>query len=192
MLFKQAHLTGIKDGTISLAFRKWKKPAAKSGSKIKTAIGLVEISDVTTVTEKEITKKDAACAGFDGRESLLKTLNEIPDGLIYKIKLRYYSVDPRIALREKSDLTESEFQLLVKKLAKLDTLNKEGNWTFTVLKAIHDNPKLRAADLARSLGKEKGWLKINIRKLKNLGLTISEEVGYTISPRGKWLLKKTL
>ncbi|GAA4173979.1 hypothetical protein GCM10022218_17670 [Sphingobacterium ginsenosidimutans] len=32
---------------------------------------------------------------------------------------------------------------------------------------------------------EKEWLKLNIRKLKNLGLTISHTVGYEISPLGE-------
>lgn len=33
-------------------------------------------------------------------------------------------------------------------------------------------------------------LKLNIRKLKNLGLTISLGTGYQISPRGKALIAK--
>jgi hypothetical protein len=40
-------------------------------------------------------------------------------------------------------------------------------------------------DEAKKTGFEKAWLKINIRKLKNLGLTISHNPGYTLSPRGK-------
>jgi hypothetical protein len=190
MLFKQNHLAGIKDGTISVAFRKWKKPAAKIGSKIKTAIGLIEILDVETVAENKITRKDAASAGFDTVENLRGTWKEISDGQIYKITLRYYSVDPRIALRSQNDLTASELETLKKKLEKLDTLSKTGPWTTTVLNAINDHPRLRAADLAKSLGLEKLPFKINVRKLKNLGLTISEEVGYTISPLGKWILEK--
>ena len=58
---KQCYLnehTSIRNGSISLAFRK--RPAAKSGSKIKTAIGLV--SAVTVVKENEITMQDAASA----------------------------------------------------------------------------------------------------------------------------------
>ncbi|WP_294276703.1 hypothetical protein [uncultured Chryseobacterium sp.] len=39
-------------------------------------------------------------------------------------------------------------------------------------------------------GFEKEWLKLNIRKLKNMGLTISHTVGYEISPLGSEYLKK--
>lgn len=45
-------------------------------------------------------------------------------------------------------------------------------------------------DLAAITGFEKIWLKLNIRKLKNLGLTISHEIGYELSPLGKLYLKK--
>jgi hypothetical protein len=38
--------------------------------------------------------------------------------------------------------------------------------------------------LALELGREKEWLKGSVRKLKNLGLTISLGTGYRISPRG--------
>ena len=54
---------------------------------------------------------------------------------------------------------------------------------------IRDKPRVRAADLAKMMGKEKDDLKINIRKLKNLGLTISHDVGYTLSPLGELVLK---
>ena len=43
---------------------------------------------------------------------------------------------------------------------------------------------VRAADLAESFGRETQPFKTDVRKLKNLGLTISLEVGYRLSPRG--------
>ena len=49
-------------------------------------------------------------------------------------------------------------------------------------------PGSRAADLARQLGRDKDWLKVHIRQLKELGLTESLEVGYRLSPRGEALL----
>ena len=42
---------------------------------------------------------------------------------------------------------------------------------------------LPAGDLAKKADAEKEWLKINVRKLKNLGLTISHQPGYELSPR---------
>jgi DNA-binding Lrp family transcriptional regulator len=45
-----------------------------------------------------------------------------------------------------------------------------------------------AGELAEQLGFEKPWLKLQIRKLKELGLTESLSPGYRLSPRGHRLL----
>ncbi len=50
---------------------------------------------------------------------------------------------------------------------------------------IAERPGVRAPDLAVSLGRETQPFKIDVRKLKELGLTRSLEVGYEISPRGR-------
>jgi hypothetical protein len=190
MIFKLSHLEGIKAGKITLAFRKWKKPTVRKGSRIKTEIAVVEILDISEVSLADITDRDAVNAGFKNLESLLTTLDTRYEGTVYKIKVHYYSEDPRIALRENTALTEKDFELLKRKLERLDNYGREEKWTLAVLKAIRDNPRLRAADLAVKMNEEKDGLKINIRKLKNLGLTISHEVGYTISPLGDLLLKR--
>ncbi len=59
-----------------------------------------------------------------------------------------------------------------------------------MLLAIRDHPDTRSAQLAQLTGFEKEWLKTNVRKLKNLGLTESLEVGYQIAPRGESLLAR--
>jgi len=43
--------------------------------------------------------------------------------------------------------------------------------------------------LAAELNLERAPFKLNVRKLKNLGLTMSLETGYRISPRGEALLR---
>ena len=43
---------------------------------------------------------------------------------------------------------------------------------------------MSAQELADRSGYEKEWLKLNVRKLKNLGLTESLHPGYRLSPRG--------
>jgi biotin operon repressor len=45
--------------------------------------------------------------------------------------------------------------------------------------------------LAETLGRERFALKTDIRKLKRLGLTLSLEVGYELSPRGQAYLDTT-
>jgi hypothetical protein len=192
MIFKPHQLEGIRSGTITLAFRKWKKPSVRKGSRIKTEMAVVEITDISEIALQDITEQDSINAGFNTLEDLLEALDEINEGHIYKIKVRFYSEDPRIELREQRTLLDKDFQVLKKKLERLDSYSKEGAWTIEALKAIRDHPELRAADLAFKLKKEKDPLKINIRKLKNLGLTISHEVGYSLSPLGEFVLERLL
>lgn len=191
MLFKEVHLQGIKSGVVSLAFRSWEKVSVKKGTLLKTSIGLVDIVDITTINENEITSNDALDAGFESKEQLLKSLRQNDQADIYKITVRFHSADPRIELREQI-LTDEKCAVLKEKLLRLDRFSKQGDWTRKVLLAIKDNPHLHAIGLAEMTGLEKEWLKPNIRKLKNLGLTISHTVGYELSPLGKSFIEKLL
>ncbi|MEM6642151.1 MAG: ASCH domain-containing protein [Bacteroidota bacterium] len=189
MLFKKKYLDGIKGGKISLAFRKWKKPTVKKGSLLKTDVCQVEIQSIKEVTLSKISEVEALKAGYTSLSELTDLLETVKEGSIYRIEVGYHSPDPRIELRSKNELTDEEFVQLKKKLERLDQYSKSGNWTREVLEAVRDHPHLKALDLAEILGREKEWLKLNIRKLKNLGLTISHNPGYELSPLGKAYLK---
>ena len=71
---------------------------------------------------------------------------------------------------------------------RLDAASRHGAWTMTVLRLVRDRPAVRAADLAPLLGLETQPFKRDVRKLKELGLTESLEVGYRLSPRGRAVL----
>ena len=64
-----------------------------------------------------------------------------------------------------------------------------GPWTRQVLRLIAENPGVRAPDLAASLGRDTLAFKRDVRRLKELGLTISLPVGYELSPRGRAYLR---
>ena len=189
MLIKQVHLKKIKTGEVSLAFRKWKSRRVKKGSLIKTAIGQVEILEIEEISRNKIGNEEAILAGYNSGEELLKIL-EGREGNLYKIQLAYHSADPRIELRNRTDLPPSEMEAILNKLQRLDKYSKQGKWTLEILQLIQDYPEMRAADLAHIIQKEKHWLKTNVRKLKNMGLTISHKIGYSISPLGKQVLEK--
>ncbi len=187
MLFKQIHLQGILEGNVSLAFRVWEKPSVKKESLIKTPIGVIRILNVEAIEKEQITSIQAKKAGYSSKEDLLKTLKPFrkdSDGIIYKIEVQYHSEDPRIQLRE-DNLTNEKFSEIIARLDRLDSANKQGPWTRKILSVIAKYPYKKAAELSQRTGLEKEWLKLNIRKLKNLGLTISHTVGYELSPLGK-------
>jgi hypothetical protein len=65
---------------------------------------------------------------------------------------------------------------------------RERPWTREVLGLIAARPGVRAPDLAASLGRQTQPFKLDVRKLKELGLTHSLDVGYELSPRGRAFL----
>jgi DNA-binding IclR family transcriptional regulator len=58
-----------------------------------------------------------------------------------------------------------------------------------VLEIIGRRPATRAADLAAELGRDLVTFKRDVRKLKELGLTESLEVGYRLAPRAAALAR---
>ncbi len=188
MLIKKEILTRIKPGDVTLVFRRWRKPTVKSGGTLRTAIGELFIRRVARTTARNISEKEARRAGYDGKAALLADLGA-RDGNYYRIELTYAGEDARIALRENDTLSDIELADIVKRLSRMDTRSAGGPWTAMVLEAIHAHPKLVSTELATELEVQRDWLKPNIRKLKNLGLTISHERGYTLSPRGRRVLQ---
>lgn len=187
MLFKPAQLAAIKAGQINLAFRRWQRPTVKSGGQLNTSVGLLAIDRVQQIERGDISPRDARRAGYESLDTLLAELDRRA-GSLYRIELRYVGADPRLALREKRALAADELQTILSRLQRLDAASRIGPWTRRVLQAIDKHPHRAAAELAAILGIDKETLKTNVRKLKNMGLTISHLPGYEISPRGRTLL----
>ena len=189
MLFKKQYLDLIACGKLKYAYRKWSRPTVKTGSALLTPVGMLRIKSVEPIEYKDISDKDVRLAGYKDRQELEKELSFKSKGVLYKIDFFLEQEDPRIALRQKKKITSEEFKELVDTLQKLDKSGKIKSWTIKVLRALESEPGRRAIYYATKLQVEKEWLKRNIRKLKNLGLTISLPNGYLISPRGSKFLQ---
>lgn len=188
MLLTNKVLEGIAAGKIRLAFRKWKKPTVKTGGQLHTHIGVLAIHSVDQISEKEISNRDAKLAGFESRADLLEEF-KLRGGLLYRIRFSLAGPDERIALRTKRKISDDEWIELRQKLDRLDARSVHGPWVARFLSVVAMNSGILAATLASSLGLERKWFKDHMRKLKELGLTESLEVGYRISPRGETVLK---
>jgi hypothetical protein len=189
VLFRQQFWSGLADGSVSVAFRRWKRPTVKAGGTLTTPAGVLAIDEVTTIEEHEITDADARRSGFLDRSALLEELRG-RDGVLYRIRFHRAGEDPRIALREQAALTDEDVAELASRLDRLDRASTHGPWTDTVLRLIAARPAVRAGDLADALGRERLAFKADVRKLKALGLTESLGVGYRVSPRGEaWLAR---
>lgn len=184
MIFRQRFLEGIRDGTITLAFRRWRRPSVRSGGTLLTAVGQLSIASVDEVTTTDISEADAQLAGYESRDELLADLDSRDEGTVYRIELGPLRADPRVSLRQSATLTNEERDEIAKRLRRLDASASTGPWTSRTLEAIGAHPGLRAADLCRLVGFERLPFKVNVRKLKALGLTESLEIGYRLSPRG--------
>ncbi len=188
MIFRQKFLDGIRSGSIKVAYRLWKRPSVKAGGTLLTPIGQLSIRAVDIVDPANISEGEARKAGFASRNDLMLELESRGPGTVYRIKLGELRPDPRISLREQVPAKE-ELDELKRRLARLDAHSPTGPWTLAVLKLIASKPAVRAADLCKMMGQERAPFKVNVRKLKRLGLTESLDVGYRLSPRGKALLK---
>lgn len=189
MLLRTAALERIVRGEVSLVFRRWRRPTVRTGGSLRTALGVLHIIEVAAVEESGISDADARSAGYASRAALLKNLGPRA-GQLYRISVEYAGADPRIALRRQDELSEADADDLLRRLTRLDARSPTGAWTLRVLAEIEAGPGVAARTLARRLGCEKDWLKPQIRKLKNLGLTVSLPVGYELSPRGRAALQR--
>jgi hypothetical protein len=185
MQFEPRLRTGLADGTITLAFRRWRRCQVVAGRQYRTGLGMVLAETVAVVDAADISEADAHDAGFPSAGALVGDLRGDPELPLYRIRFkRLDGPDPRDALARAATLTQAETDALTARLARMDAASKRGPWTTDVLAQIASQPGVSSALLAPELHWDRPDYKLHVRRLKALGLTISLDVGYRISPRG--------
>jgi hypothetical protein len=182
MLFTADAWPGIADGSITITFRAWKRAQAKAGGCYRIAGMLIEATAVRQVPVAEITEHDARRAGAADLAALRARLGDIDTA--WRVDFVHVGNDERIARRE--DTSADEVATIVARLARLD---RNGAWTRTTLQLIGKYPGVVSTTLARHAKQERAAFKLNVRKLKELGLTQSLDTGYRLSPRGEAVLR---
>lgn len=185
-MIRPATLAAIARGEVDLAFRRWERPRVVVGTRMRTAVGLVEVTSLDRVALSRVSAAEARRAGAGSRSELERLLAG-REGPVWRIGLRHAGEDPRVALRT-SVPSYQEVVGIRARLDRLDAASRTGPWTRTVLEIIGRSPAVRAPDLAAELGRETADFKRDVRKLKELGLTESLDIGYRISPRGAAVL----
>ena len=187
MLIARWFLDELAAGRADLAFRRWPRVRVKVGTRLRTAIGIVEVVSVDAVPMTGISDREARRAGY---ESALELRSELRarKGRVHRIRLRPAGPDPRKALARRSRLSAAEVAQLRERLERMDSRSRSGSWTRRTLELIRASPGTRAGDLAARMDVEQRSFKAKVRKLKGLGLTESLEVGYRLSARGLALL----
>lgn len=182
MLFSAEAWPGIADGSITLTFRAWKRPQAKVGGRYRIAGMTVEVTDVRQIAATDITPAEARRAGAAGPAEVRNRLGDAQR--VWRVEFVLVGADDRIARR--LDTAPAEVERVVARLARFD---RRAPWTRATLDVIARHPGVVSTTLAAELGQDRAPFKLNVRKLKELGLTESLEVGYRLSPRGEAVLR---
>jgi hypothetical protein len=184
VLISPAIAAGIADGSVTLAFRRWDRPRVRPGGTQRTGAGVIRVESVEEVDPETLTEDDARRSGVRSLAELRRLLERRTGAHVYRMRVAPDGPDPRIALREQADLSDDDRRALDARLDRWDA-GINGPWTRQVLRLIAERPGVRAPDLAASLGRETLAFKRDVRRLKELGLTVSLPVGYELSPRGR-------
>ena len=188
MLFRRETLDGILRGDVALAFRRWKRPTVKTGGRVRTVAGVVRIGAIEIIEAGALTEKDARASGFTSLAALQKMLGPEDSNPVYRIELDGIEADERAAKRGAAEPSEAEWRDIEARFARWE--KSAPGYFPAILRLIGERPAIAAAVLAATLDVEKLKFKQDVRKLKELGLTESLDVGYRLSPRGEVVLRK--
>jgi hypothetical protein len=181
---------GIANGSITLVLRRWDAPRARPGGTQRTVAGTIRVDDVAEFPGSyRVTAAQARAAGYPDAKTAQRELDRRPAQHTYVIAVSYLAPDERPELAADDRLTESDVDAISSRLDRWDAATEP--WTRRYLELIGANEAVRAPDLAERVGLDVPKFKRRVRQLKSLGLTISLDVGYRLSPRGRAFLRST-
>lgn len=189
MQFSNDAWEGLADGSITVTFRRWRRRQVVEGHTYTTPAGMLEVMVVEVLASvDDIDGADVEQTGMESLGEIVERLGPATDdSTLYRVEFRHVGDDPRHALA--SSLPDPvETASIVARLARLDSRSPVGPWTRDTLRLISTNAGVRAADLAAIAGMETLPFKLNVRKLKGMGLTESLQTGYRLSERGQAIL----
>jgi hypothetical protein len=190
VLLNRTTAEGIADGTVTLVLRRWDAPRAKSGGTQRTPVGTIRIDAVTEHSGGyRVTAAEAIAAGYPSAKAAHADLDRRPARHTYVIAVSFLAPDERPELAADDALTEADVDAITARLDRWDAVGAP--WTREYLAMIGANEAVRAPDLAARVGLDVPRFKRRVRQLKGLGLTISLDVGYRVSPRGRAYLSMT-
>ncbi|GAB2640773.1 hypothetical protein [Nocardia goodfellowii] len=184
MILSDRVARAIAAGEVVQVFRPWSVPRVRVGSTLHTSAGIVQIVSVEAIDPQRISDTDARKAGEPSAHAVRASCRGDQTDPVFRITVRFLGPDERVELRSRADLSQRDIDEIRTALSRLDRASRRGPWTADILDVVARNPGHRAADLAELMGRDKESFKLDVRKLKNLGLTHSLTVGYELSPRG--------
>lgn len=189
MLLNRDTAEGIAAGTVTLVLRRWDAPRAKVGGTQRTVAGTIRIDDVAEHPGAyRVSAAQARAAGYPTAAAAQKDLDRRPARHTYVITVSFVAPDERPQLASDEKLSADDVTAITARLDRWDAATEP--WTRQYLALIAANEAVRAPDLAARVGLDVPRFKRRVRQLKSLGLTISLDVGYRVSPRGHAYLRR--
>ena len=188
MLLNRDTAEGIANGSITLVLRRWDKPRAKPGGTQRTVVGTIRDRRRRRSTRRlSRHRRTGARRRLPDAKSAQKDLDRRPAEHTYLIAVSYLAPDERPDLAADDGLSAADAEAITARLNRWDAATEP--WTRPYLEMIGANEAVRAPDLAARVGLDVPRFKRRVRQLKGLGLTISLDVGYRLSPRGRAYLR---
>jgi hypothetical protein len=179
-------------GRVTLTVRLWSRPQVKQGGRYNVGPVEIEVDDIELVPFGALTDDDLVRTGMTDREAVrTRAAHAGPiadDTLVYRIEFHVVGKRRNPADRPADAKTVAE---VIAKLDAMDARSPHGAWTRPTLRLIGNHPGTVSTDLAATMHRSRPEFKVDVRKLKALGLTESLEVGYRLTKLGRAVVKRS-
>ena len=179
LLFPRRFWAGLADGTVTVAFRRWKRPSVKAGGTLQSPGGLLGIDELEPIDPDDVT--DERRPGRRLRHPRTKPSPTCDP------------TEPSTGSASTASATtqgRSSVATTPSAADEIDDLQARCAASNGRSPPCSSSPATRpwSARLAAVAGVERQQFKTRVRRLKALGLTESLEIGYRLSPRGRAFL----
>lgn len=149
--------------------------------------GAIEIEDVGVMPAALIPDDDIPRTGCTDRAAVWSLAGAHthtavgPETLLHRVQFRYHGAPP---VRQTAESVADD-AVLARRLDDMDRRSRRGPWTLAVLRLIASSPGVPARVLAAEIGWDTRDFKARVRRLKAIGLTASQPVGYELTASGR-------
>ena len=140
MLFEQRLWAGLADGTVTVTFRRWRRPRARAGGRHRTPAGVLAIDAVAEVDPADLTEGDARAAGFGSLAELLRQLDGMATAWCTGSTSTTPGPIPGRRCARPTTCPTRRWPGCAGRLDRLDRAGPDGAWTIATLRLIGDRP----------------------------------------------------